>query len=149
MVKVENIIKQLIQELKTMYPTYNIYIGNLEEKAYYPCFLIYLGLETNNVTDTELIKKTLMVDIVYFNSNLEKNVDDYVAKIKVKDELEENLLNKTYITVDKENIKMDYSITNADDLLNITLKLTYFNNIIKEKLDYELIQELLLNTKAK
>ncbi|WP_096636425.1 phage tail terminator family protein [Clostridium cochlearium] len=148
MVRVENIIKTIMKQLKTLYPTYKIYIGNLEEKAQYPCFLIYLGLETNKVTDTELIKKTLMVDIVYFNSNLEKNVDDYISKIKVKDTLEEKLLNKAYITVNKENIKMDYSITNADDLLNITLKLTYFNNIIKEILDYELIQELLLNTKT-
>ncbi|RXI50192.1 hypothetical protein DP124_12035 [Clostridium tetani] len=147
MVKVENIIKTIMKQLNTLYPTYKIYIGNLEEKASYPCFLLYLGLETNKVTDTELIKKTLMVDIVYFNSNLEKDVNNYIAKIKVRDNMEENLLNKTYITVDEDNVKMDYSTTNADDLLNITLKLTYFNNIIKENLDYELIQELLLNTK--
>lgn len=149
MVRVEDIIKQLMQEINVMYPypTYNIYIGNLREKAHYPCFLIYLGLETNQVTGTELIKKTLMVDVVYYNSNKEKDDADYIAKVKVKDELEDKLLNELCLKVKNTNIKMDYSTTNADDLLNITLKLTYFNSIVKEKVDHELIQEILLNTR--
>ena len=147
MVKTENIIKSLLQEIKKIYPTYNFYIGELEEKASYPCFLIYLGLENANSFDTELNKKTLSVDIVYFNSNKKKNVDDYIQKVKVKDNLEEMLLNKNYLRVNKDNIKFDYSIGNADDLLNVTLKLVYFNEVIRENIDYELIQEIIYNYK--
>lgn len=145
MIKTENIIKSLSQELKTLYPTYKFYIGNLEEKAEYPCFLIYLGLENARGFDTELNRKTLTVDIVYFNSNRIKNNTDYLQKIKVKDNLEGKLLNKNYLVVNKNNVKFEYNIGNADDLLNITLKLTYFNSIIKESINYELIQEIIYN----
>lgn len=147
MIRAEDIIKSLLQELKKIYSKYEVYIGNLEEKAIYPCFLIYLGLENARTFDTELNKKTLTVDIVYFNSNKEKDVADYIQKIKVKDNLEEKMLNKNYLTVNKDSIKFDYSIGNADNLLNITLKLVYFNEIIKESIGYELIQEIIYNDK--
>lgn len=143
MIKVEDIIKQLITEIKSIYPTYNIYIGNLEEKAQYPCFLLYTGLNNARVADTELIRKTLMVDIVYFNSNKEKDDNNYIAKVRVADILEEKLLSKLNLKVKDTNVKMDYNIADADDLLNIELKLTYFNEIAREKINYELIQEFI------
>lgn len=147
MIRTENIVKVLIGEIESIYPAYKIYIGNLEESTIYPCFLIYLGLENARSFDTELNKKTLTVDIVYFNSNKEKDVADYIEKVKVKDNLEEKLLNKNHLSVNGKNIKFNYDIGNADDLLNITLKLVYFNEIIKESIDYELIQEIIYNDK--
>lgn len=146
MIRTENIVKALIGEIKTIYP-YNIYIGNLEESANYPCFLIYLGLENARVFDTELNRKTLTIDIVYFNSNKVKDANDYIEKVKVKDNLEEKLLNKSHLAVSGKNIKFNYDIGNADELLNVTLKLIYFNEIIKESIDYELIQEIIYNNK--
>lgn len=149
MVKVEDIIKKLIQEIKVIYPTHKIYIGNLGEKAVYPCFLIYLGLNNAKVDDTNVIKKTLSVDIVYFNSNKKKDDSNYVAKVRVSDTIEEKFLNKLELKVNNINVKMDYDISDADDLLNITLKLTYFNNIVKEIVDYELMKEFIYRLEIK
>lgn len=148
MIKTEDIIKSIMHELEISHPDYNIYIGTLEENAKYPCFLIYLGLENGKIADTDLIKKTLTVDIVYFNSNKAKDNKDYIAKVQVKDNLEELWLNKNYIKVGNKKIKFDYSINNADDLLNVTLKVIYFNNIVKEIVDYEIIKEIIINTKT-
>lgn len=145
MVRTEDIIKQIMAELNTIYPGYKRYLGDLEEKADYPCFLINLGLENARVYDTQLIQKTLYVDIIYFNSNKKKASDDYIQKVKVKDNLESKLLNRNSLKVNKDNIKLDYSIGNADNLLNITLKLVYFNEIEKETIDYELIQDIICN----
>jgi len=144
MIKTEDIAKSIIQELKKLYPDCSFYIGTLEEKAIYPCFLIYLGLENGKIADTDLIKKTLTVDIVYFNSNKAKDNKDYIAKVQVKDNLE-LWLNKNYIKVDNKKLRFEYSTNSADDLLNVTLKITYFNNIIREGVDYELIQEVIFN----
>jgi hypothetical protein len=48
--------------------------------------------------------------------------------------------------VDGKRLKCDYSISNADELLNVTLRIEYFNDIIKENdIDYELIQEIIYN----
>lgn len=148
MVKTEDIIKSLLQELKTVHPNYDIYIGTLEEKSKYPCFLIYLGLENGRVFDTELNRKTLNIDIIYFNSDKEKDAADHIQKIKVKDKLEEVLLSKGYLTVNKNKVKFEYTIGNADDLLNVTLRLVYFNKIARESIDYELIQEINYNYKG-
>lgn len=141
MLKVEDIIIQLIQELKAIYPDYDIYIGNLEEKANYPCFLMYMGLNNARVIDTDSIQKKLSIDIVYFNSNKKKDDNNYIAKVKVADELEKELLNKLNLKVNNKNIKLDYNTSDADDLLNIELQLTYFNSIARETIDYELMYD--------
>lgn len=148
MLKVEDIIKQIIQELKQIYPSHKVYIGNLAEKANYPCFLINAGLNNARVTDTDKIQKKLSVDIVYFNSNKEKDDNNYIAKVRVADMLEEKWLNKLNVKVNNVNVKLDYNIADANDLLNIELMLTYFNNIVREEINYELIEEILLNTKV-
>lgn len=149
MVKVEDIIKQLIQEIKAIYPSHNIYVGNLQEKAQYPCFLIYVGLNNARVYDTSVIQKKLSTDIVYFNSNKQRDDKDYIAKVKVADGLEEKFLNKLNLKVNKTNIKLDYNISDADDLLNVNVNLTYFNNIAREQIDYELIQEFIYRIEIK
>lgn len=146
MIKVEDIIIQLIQEIKAIYPSHNVYIGTLEEKANYPCFLIYMGLNNINIADTDLIKKILSADIVYFNSNKARDDNDYVAKVRVADRLEEKWLNKLHIKVNDVNVKLDYNIADADDLPNIELQLTYFNNIVREEINYDLIGEIITRT---
>lgn len=149
MIKVEDIIKKLIQELKLLYPTYKVYIGTLQEKATYPCFLLYLGLNNARMADTNTIKKTLSADVVYFNSNKKRDDDNYIAKVRVSDLLEEKFLSKLNLKVKDTNIKMDYNIADADDLLNIELKFTYFNNIAKETIDYELMYDFIYRLEIK
>lgn len=147
--RVEDILKQIIVELKAIYPTYKVYLGNLAKKASYPCFLIYAGLNNARVADTDLIQKRLSVDIVYFNSNKEKDDDNYVAKVRVADMLEEKWLNKLNIKVNNVNVKLDYNIADADDLLNIELQLTYFNSIARETIDYELMHDFIYRLEFK
>lgn len=139
---IENIVKALIKEIKALLANVSIYLGNLEENSTYPCILINLGLNTSKVLNTDTLKKNLTVDLIYFNSNKIRDQNDFIETIKVRDILEQKLLNKHYISILNKEVNFNFDITKADDLLDIVLKITYFNELLREEINYEKIEEI-------
>lgn len=141
------IIKAIIRAIKALYPTHTICLGQLLEDTNYPSWLINVGLQTTKVQNTDMLKKILTIDLIYFNSNKHNNVEDYMQSIIVKDNIQTKLFDSMYFNVEGSNVGLSYSTNFVDGLLNITLKLTYFNAIAKESISAELIEEILLNYK--
>lgn len=150
MLKTTDIIKSIISNVKTIYPSYKTYVGKLPEKAVYPCILYAIGLSRHKINNYYTQKITLNVDMVYFNTRDAYNTEDYMDKLNAINVLEEQFLSEYYLKINNKNLDFNYDITESDGQMIINLKFDFFdltNVEIQEQ--YEEIQEILLNTKIR
>lgn len=149
--KTTDMIKSLVSNVKAIYPNYKNYVGKLPEKASYPCFLYCIGLSKKKLNNYYTQKVTLNVDIVYFNTRDAYNTEDYMDKLEVINTLEERLLSKYYIEVNKKKLTFEYDLNESDGQMIINLKFNFYETITNKEIHkiYEEIEEIYITLNGK
>ncbi|MCT4544438.1 MAG: hypothetical protein N4A63_12905 [Vallitalea sp.] len=145
---ISKIIEELTKSVKTVFPTYKNYLSRLPEKASYPCFLYEIGLSRNKIENYFTQKKTLNIDIIYFNSRDIYTTENFLQKLETINKLEKEILSKYYLEVNNKKLSFNYDITENDGQSLINLKfIMYTKNYVETDNCEEEMKEVIIERK--
>ena len=146
MVKVLDVIFELINQFKKVSKGTSHYLCKIPENYNTPCFLYLLSLN-KSARETKYVQDVMLdFDVIYFNTKDEYNQDDYVEKLKIADDLKE-FLNTFMLKVKDRVLKFDYSLDESDGQLTIYITFKFKDNVVNIEDEYELIRDILINGK--